>query len=299
MSGPEVFLKLVFLTFSGWVNRHQQNVIDYLLEERRVLKEQLGKQRIHLTDDQRRRLAVKAKVLGRKILEKIASITTPDTILAWYRRLVAKKYDGTAKRGKGRPRTDEKIVALVVELAKANPSWGYSRIQGALESLGYKVGRNTIKRILKDHGIEPAPERRKRMPWRDFINAHLDAIVAADFFNVEVLTLVGIVRFYVFFCVDLATRRVEIAGITAKPDGRWMLQVARNLTDAEEGFLRGKRFLILDRDPLYTDELRQMLKASGTEVLRLPPSSPNLNAFAERFVLSIKSECLSRLILLG
>ncbi len=156
-----------------------------------------------------------------------------------------------------------------------------------------------MQRILFEHGIEPAPERGKRMPWKTFLRAHWDTIAAADFFTVEVLGWQGLVRYAVFFVIELETRRVEIAGITCQASGAWMEQVARNLTDAFDGFLTGKRFLILDRDPLYTREFRRLLKGSGVKPLLLPAKSPNLNAHSERFVLSIKSECLNHLVLLS
>jgi transposase InsO family protein len=179
------------------------------------------------------------------------------------------------------------------------PRWGYTRLRGALHHLGHEIGRNTIKRILNDHGIDPAPERGQRTPWKTFLAAHWDAIAAADFFTVEVLTVSGLVRYFVFFVVRLETRMVEIAGITCSPSGAWMKQIARNLTDCEDGFLLGMRHLILDRDPLYTAVFRRMLKDSGVKPVRLPARSPNLNAYAERFVLSIKSECLDRIVPIG
>ena len=292
-------LQFLLLLFSGWVNRQQADVIDYLQEENRVLREQLGGRPLRLTDDQRRRLAVKGVALGRKVLREIAGIVTPETILAWYRRLVARKYDGSKKRGPGRPRTEVDVADLVVTMARDNPTWGYTRIRGMLMSLGHEIGRNTIKRILQDNGIEPAPERCRRTSWSTFLRVHWEAVAAADFFTVEVLTLFGLVRTYVFFVMKLKTRTVEIAGITAAPCEAWMKQVARNLTDAVDGFLLDTRYLILDRDPLYTAEFRHMLSGSGVEALRLPARSPNLNAFAERFVLSIKSECLGRMVPLG
>jgi hypothetical protein len=159
MATPSDALTFLLLVFGGWVNRSQQRVIDYLLEENRVLREQLGSRRIRLDDNQRRRLAIKGKAVGRKILVQIASIVTPDTILRWYRRLVAKKYDGSKKRFPGRPRTKKDIVELVLTVAKDNPTWGYTRIRDALSHLCHDIGRNTIKRILLEHGIEPAPER--------------------------------------------------------------------------------------------------------------------------------------------
>ena len=281
------------------VNRHQQRVIDYLMEENRVLRQQLNGRRLRLTDDQRRRLAVRAKVLGRKVLGKVAGIVTPDTILRWYRRLVAKKYDGSRKRGPGRPRTRTDIAELVRRVANENPSWGYTRLRDALRHLGHEIGRNTIKRILLDHGMEPAPERKRQPSWKPFIKAHLGEISAADFCTVEVLKLLGLVRYSVFFVMDIRTRRVEIAGITCNPCGSWMQQIARNLTDCEEGFLLSMRYIILDRDPLYTAGYRRFLKDSGVSAVRLPAMSPDLNAFAERFVLSAKSECIDRIVPLG
>jgi transposase InsO family protein len=184
-------------------------------------------------------------------------------------------------------------------MATDNGTLGYTRLIGALKNLGYTVGRSTVRRILKDHGIDPAPERSTRTPWKTFIKAHLGEIAEADFFTVEVLTLVGLLRYYVFFVIDIQTRQVNIAGISNQPHGRWMQQIARNITDAEDGFLRGMRYLLVDRDPLYTEAFRSLLGDFGVDVKRMPPKSPNLRPHAERFVRSIKEECLSRMILLG
>ncbi len=294
-------LPLQFLAawLAVWFARALQQQVDYLMTENKILKEKLGDRKPQLTNADRRRLAILGKELGLKVLAKIATIAAPETILRWYRKLVAKKYDGSKRRGQGRLRKDEEIVELVLRMARENETWGYTRIKGALKNLGYKIGRTTIKRILREHGIDPAPIRGKRMPWAKFIKAHLGAIVGMDFFTVEVVTLHGLVRFHVLFLIDIASRTVEIAGIGRDPDGQWMMQMARNLVDVEDGFLRGKRYLILDRDPLYTAAFRRMMKAAAVKVVRLPARSPNLNAYAERFVLSIKSECLERMVLLG
>jgi putative transposase len=292
-------LRFLLLLFAGWANRQQRDIIDYLKEENRILREQLPAKRIRFTDNQRRPLAAKGKALGRKALRELGCIVTPDTILRWYRKLVAQKYDGSMKRGPGRPRTAERIRELAVSMARSNPTWGYTRIRGALRNVGHVVGRNTIKRILQDHGIEPAPERSKRMPWKTFLKAHLGEIAAADFFTVEVLTLVGLVRYHVLFVIDIESRRVAIAGIVHNPHGDWMKQIARNLTDGFDGFLNGYRYFIVDRDPLFTKEFRGILKDSGVKTLRLPARSPNLNAYAECFVLTIKSECLHHIVPLG
>src|SRR5262249_51552527 len=155
--------------------------------------------RLRLTDDQRRRLARKGSVLDRRVLTQVAGVVRPETILRWYRELIAKKYDGTARRGAGRPRTRQRVQDLVVRFATENPRWGYTRIRGALHNIGHDVGRNTIKRILLEQGLEPAPTRGKRMPWRTFLRSHCGVIAAMDFFAVEVLTLRGLVRYFVLF----------------------------------------------------------------------------------------------------
>ena len=255
--------------------------------------------RDRLTDAQRRRLAVRGQKLGRRILAQVAGIVTPDTILRWYRRLIARKYDGSARRRRGRPITPREVADLVVRMAVENPPWGYTRIRGALANLGHDIARNTVKRILHDHGIEPAPERARRTPWKAFLQAHWDGLAACDLFTVEVLTLAGLKRYLVFFVIELETRRVTIAGIHPQPYGAWMEQLARNLTDPVEGCLRTASHLIHDRDPLYTRVFGEILTGGGVQPIRLPPKSPNLNAYAERFVRSIKEECLSRVVPLG
>jgi transposase InsO family protein len=290
--------QLLVATLAGWINEQQQTAIEYLREENRVLKEQLGGKRLRLTDDQRRRLAAKGKKLGRRVLGEIASIVTPDTILRWHQQLIAQKWTHK-RRSPGRPRTMREIADLAVRMAHENSLWGYSRIQGALDNLGHRVGRTTIASILKRHGIEPAPERDKRMTWSQFLKAHWSVLAAADFFTVEVWGPRGLVTFYAFFVIELATRRVEIAGITPNPNEAWMMQIGRNLTDPDDGFLAHKRFLIMDRDSKYSLAFRTLLSDSGVEIVRLPSRSPNLNAYAERFVRSIKSECLGRMIFFG
>jgi transposase InsO family protein len=281
------------------MNQRQLQMIEYLREENRVLREQLGQRRLRLTDDQRRRLAAKAKGLGRKLLAEVATIVTPETLLRWHQRLIAQKYDGSGKRRPGRPRTLAEIEQLVVQMADQNRHWGYRRIQGALSNLGHKLARSTIADILDRHGIKPAPERSRKTTWKEFLTRHWELIVAADFFTIEVWTAKGLQRFIVLFFIELSTRRVEIAGISAAANGLWMSQIARNLTDSVDGLLAGKRYLIHDRDPLFTEEFLSILKAAGVESVKLPPRSPNLNAHAERFVRSIKESCLKRLILFG
>ncbi len=176
---------------------------------------------------------------------------------------------------------------------------GYRRIQGALANLGHEVARSTVANILKEHGLEPSPERNRKATWKEFLHRHREVIVAADFFSIEACTRKGLTRFLVLFLIDLSTRRVEIAGLARQANGLWMNQVARNLSDAEEGFLVGKRYLIHDRDPLFTADFAETLGTIGVQSVTLPPRSPNLNAHAERFVKTIKESCLERMILLG
>jgi transposase InsO family protein len=184
-------------------------------------------------------------------------------------------------------------------MAKENRGWGHRRIQGALSNLGHKLARSTISDILERHGIEPAPGRSRKRTWKEFLTQHWDLIAAADFFTIEVWTAKGLQRFVVLFFIELSTRRVQIAGISAAVNGLWMSQIARNLTDSVDGVLTGKRYLIHDRDPLFTHDFLRILKEAGVESVKLPPRSPNLNAHAERFVRSIKESCLERLILFG
>jgi len=292
--------QVLLLAMAGWINRHQQAAIDYLREENRILLEQLGHRRIRFTDEQRRRLAVAGKAVGRKALLDLAGIVTPDTILAWHRKLVAAKWDQREKRrGPGRPGVMEEIEKLVVRFAGENPSWGYRRIEGALANLGHHVARTTVASILKRNGIDPAPERGRRTSWSTFLGAHWSTIAAIDFTTVEVWCRHGLVTVYVLFAIELRSRRVHFAGLTPSPDEAWIRQVGRNLTDPIDGFFRKKRFCLMDRDTKFTAAFRALLEDAGTEPVLLPARSPNLNAWIERFMRSIKSECLDRMIFFG
>ena len=295
---PTIQLQLLLATFAGWVGRQQTSVIDYLVEENRVLKEQIESsgRRMRLTDDQRRRLAAKGQPLGRRVLRRIATIVTPDTILAWHRRLIAAKWT-FSRKSVGRPGVMNEIRRLIVEMAEDNPSWGYARIQGALKHLDHRVARSTIAKTLKEHGIQPAPDR--PMSWATFVRSHAHLIAAADFFTTEVWTARGLVTHYTLVVIDIATRRVQIAGTTTNPISAWMEQIARNLTDCEEGFLAGKRFLIIDRDSIFSPAFKLIMGSSGVEVLLTSYQAPNMNAYAERFVRSIKAESLEQMIFLG
>src|SRR5262249_15499306 len=188
---------------------------------------------------------------------------------------------------------------LVVRMATENRDWGYTRIQGALANLSHDVGRGSMATILRQHGIERAPERQKRATWQEFLKAHWEVLAAADFFTVEAWTATGLKRYAVLFVIELATRRVQIAGIASEPDSAWVVQCGRQLPDAVDGLLVGKRFLFHDRDPLFSDAFRETLAATGVETVRLPPRAPNLNAHAERYVRIIKEGGLNRMIFVG
>jgi hypothetical protein len=285
------------------LNERMQKKLDYTQQEVRALKEVVqhltGKKRIPFTDTQRRRLAILGKDLTPKERTEVCEIVRPATILAWFRNLVARKYDGSDKRVPGRRRTAAERRKLVIEIAKANPGWGYTKIGDALRGMKIDVGRTTIADILKEAGLEPAPEREKKRTWRQFMRSHRDSLYACDFFAVETLGLFGPVRHMVLFIIEVRTRVAEIAVIREDPDGEWMKQMARNLTDCFDGFLLNAKYLIHDRDPLFTDEFRAMLRHSGVEPIKLPARSPNLNPHAERFVKSIKYECLNHFVFFG
>jgi putative transposase len=280
----------------GLVERQQQETIQYLREENRVLKAQLRGRRVRLTDDERRRLAVLGKRLRRRILTQVATLVTPDTILRWHRQLIAQKWTYPTRRP-GRPGVLKEIRRLVVRMARENPGWGYTRIQGAMKNLGHRVARSTIATILREHGIPPSAER--PMAWQAFLRAHWPALMAADFFTTEVWTGRGLVTYYTLFVIELHSRRVQIVGCTPYPDDAFMLQVGRRLTDPVGRVLAGPRLLICDRDRKWSSAVRRLLEASGVQMVQTPFCAPNCNAHAERFVRSIKEECLDRLIPLG
>jgi transposase InsO family protein len=296
-----MILHVLIAMVAGWLQRHQQHVIAYLLEENRVLKAQLGGRRLRLTDTERRRLAALAHPLGRQRLQKVATLVIPATLLRWYTRLIAQKFDGsTHRRQLGRPRVAEEIEQLVLRMAEENATLGYRRIQGALANLGHRIDKLTVRTILRRHHLEPAPQRRRGgMSWAQFLKLHWEVLAAADFFTVEVVTWHGLVTYYVLVVMELATRRVQIAEITPHPTVAFMQQCARQLTDPFDGFLLGKRYLIHDRDTKFTQMFDGLLKSSGVEPLLLPPRSPNLNAHCERFVRSIKEEALNQVVILG
>jgi len=267
---------MLLLTVTSWLDQREREVLAYLIEENRVLRRQLGGRRLRLTDDDRRKLAARAYRLGRAALREVTTIVTPDTLLRWHRQLSARKWT-YAKHGTTRRAVVAEIRELTRRMAEENPSWGYTRIQGALNNLGHRVGRSTIARILRTAGIPPAPER--PTPWQTFLRAHWGEIAAADFFATEVWTWRGLVTFYTVFVIDLASRRVQILGSTPHPDETFMSQIVRNfaLADAD-----GCRVLICDRDAKWSRTVRGGFQDAGIRVVRTPYRAPNANAYAER-----------------
>lgn len=288
-------VRFLFFTLAAWLHQREEDGIAYLLEENRTLRAQIGRRPLRFNDDQRRRLAVLGHRLGRARLRTLVSLVTPDTILRWHRQLVAGKWTHP-RHSRGRASVLLEIQQLVVRMADENPTWGYTRIQGALQIVGHRVGRSTIARILKAHGLPPVPER--ATSWQTFLRAHWGAIAGADFFTTEVWTARGLVTYYTLFVIDLASRRVQILGST-QPDALFMHQITLALVFADDGALAHHRVLICDRDAKWSRAVRDQLTEAGLRVVRTPYRAPNANAHAERFVRSIKEECLNRIVPLG
>src|SRR5262245_19809831 len=291
--------KHLLASITGTVDQELLLRNEYVVTENRILRKQLTG-RVPLTDGERKTLAAIGQKLGKQALKEVATIVKPDTVLAWHRKLVARKFDGSQqRRAPGRPPIDPELEALVVRMARENRSWGYDRIVGALVHLGYTLSDQTVGNILKRHGIAPVPERKTTTTWKEFLRMHLDLLVATDFFTAEVWTLGGLVTYYVLFFIHLGSWEIHLAGVTPHPNAQWMMQVARNVTMEEWGILSPGQYLIHDRDGKYCPVFHQIIDAAGVTRVPLPPRSPNLNAYAERWVRSVKEECLSRLLLFG
>ncbi len=289
---------------AGWINRQQQEALEYALEENSILREELqkatGRKRIQLNDTQRRRLAILGRKLGRKLLGQVCRACSPDTLMLWHRRLVANKYDGSKNRGKGgRPRISDELRQLIIDMAKDNKHLGRKSLHGYLKYLGIKVSPSTINRILREHGIEPNPDRPEKTTWNEFVKRQFSSMAGIDFFQKLIWTKHGLVKYMVLVVIDYKTRKVEIAGIIPQANGEWMKQMARNLTDPIDGFLRNKKYLIHDRDPLFTEAFKDILEAGGVRCVKTSVASPNMSPFVERFVRSIKYECLNKILIFG
>jgi putative transposase len=288
-------LRWLLAALVGWLDQRERQAVAYLIEENRILRRHV-RGRFRLTDEERRRLARHGHRLGRRRLGEVATIVTPDTILRWHRHLIARKWTCPKRRG-GRSGVLVEIRRQVLRMAEENPSWGYTRIVGALKNVGHRVSRSTIARILKAAGVPPVPER--PTSWQTFLRAHWGAIAGADFFTTEVWTWRGLVTFYTLFVIDLASRRVHIVGSTPHPDEGFMRQVTRTLTAAGDRVVGDRHVLICDRDAKWSAAVRARLGEAGIRVVQAPYGAPNANAYAERFVRSIKEECLDRVIPFG
>ena len=250
---------------SGKVDEQLRLRIEYLVAENRILRSQLDV-RVRLNDEQRITLATIGKKLGRAALEQIASIVTPETILGWHRKLIAAKFDASkirATKPMGRPPIDPATVEQVLRLAKENPTWGYRRITGVLAPIGTNISHQTVKNILEEHGIDPAPERMSKTSWSDFIKTHADSLLATDFLTTEVWTPLGLTTFYILFFIHVGTRKVYLGGITTNPNDGRMRQAVRNVTSAGCSILCKCCYLIRDRDTKFTSGFDMIFKSVG------------------------------------
>src|SRR5450755_1145276 len=293
--------KKLLACVTGQIDEALYQKLEFVLEENRVYRALLARHSPHwrLQDAERKVLAEKGKPLG-KLLADVITMVQPETLLKWHRQLVAQKWDFSSRRQAkpGRTPVSVEVEQLVVQFAHENPGWGYDRIVGALANLGYHISDQTVGNILKRHGLGPAPERKRNTSWTQFIRRHKEVLWATDFFTAEVWTSTGLTTFYVLFFLHLQTRRVILGGISPFPNGAWLKQVARNLT-LDDGPMAKARFLLHDRDTKYSQDFDAVFQSAGIEPLKLPSRSPNLNAFAERWVRSVKDECLDQLILFG
>jgi putative transposase len=271
--------------------REKEVEILLLRHQLAVLERQVARRK--LTQADRALLAAFSRVLSRQAWRRSAFVT-PATLLRWHRELVARRWT-YPRRGPGRPATAAEIRELVMRLARENPGWGYRRIQGELLGLGVRLAGSTVWAILKEAGIEPAP-RRLETSWAEFLRQQAASILECDFLTVDTLFLK---RFYVLFFIELATRRVRLAGITTNPDGRWVAQQARNLLMQLEDEDARLRFLVRDRDSKFTREFDEAFRSDGIRVIKAPVRAPKARAHAERWVGSLRRECLDQLLIVG
>ncbi len=261
-----------------------------LRHELAVLRRQVARPRLEESD--RVFLAAASRLLSGK--SRRSSFVRPDTLLGWHRQLVRKRWTYAGRRP-GRPAVAEETRELVVRLARENPRWGYQRIVGELAGVGVCVSATTVAKILRQAGVPPAGTR-VQLSWRKFVRAHAASIIACDFFTVETL---GLGRLYVLFFLELGSRRVHLAGCTANPDGRWAVQQARQCAWSLCERTTPIRFLIHDRDSKFSRAFDDVFKSDGVEIIRTPFRAPQANAFAERWVGTVRRDCLDWLLIIS
>lgn len=255
-----------------------------------VLQRQVARPRFSWSD--RALVSALARLVPR---ERWASfLVTPETILRWHRALVRRRWT-YSHRKPGRPVLSQETVELIVRLARENPRWGYLRIVGELKKLGIVVSKTSVATVLRHHRLPPAP-RRSGPTWSEFLRAQAKGILATDFFSVDTITLR---RLYVLFVIEIDRRRVHLLGVTANPIGPWVTQVARNFASDLEDAGRHFRFLVRDRDTKFTASFDAVLASIGIETIRTPVASPRANAFAERFVRTVRQDCLDHLLVVS
>jgi putative transposase len=243
---------------------------------------------LRLSDAERATLGEIGFRLGRKALSEVATVAQPDTILAWHRRLIARKFEGSrARRVRGRPRIDREVEGLIIRMAEENRSWGYDRIVGALANLGHEVSDQTVGNVLRRHGIPPAPERKRRTTWAEFIRIHLALLAGTDISAAEVL-MRGLVACYVLFFIYLESSRIDISRITNCPNKPWKLRVTRNVRIRGRG-TRQRCYDLQDRDTIYF---------TSFQATRAPPVR-SISVGAERSMVAPANECLSKVIYFG
>ena len=294
-------IRLVAATLLARQNKSLNAEVTYLRAELAYLRDQLPADKpLRFTDRWRKKLARAAADVGWKRLAEIATVAKAGTIRGWHR-LLLKKQLGVRRSGPGRPQISQDVQQTVIRLATENATWGQHRIAGELAKLGITLSPRTIAAILDRHGFKPEPERRTDSTWKTFIGEHLDQLVATDFFTVDVWGLLGKTSYDVLFAIHLQTRRVHIVGITEHAVSEFMVQTARNLTMVDTGWLVqvGARYLIHDRDTKFCAAWSHALASGGVETVAIPPHSPNLNAFAERWVRTVKRECIRRCWFIG
>jgi len=260
----------------------------------------IHKEKRKMKPEERRAIGKLAYDLRRLLrLGTIETIFKPETLIRWFERFANRKYDSSKSKRVGRPPISDDQINLIIKIAIENKTWGADRIAGQMNNLGYKVSDQSVLNILKKNGIPTGPKTKMSISWETFLKAHWDQIWACDFFHKAILTSSGIKIFKVFVFIQYSTRKVKIIGMEENPDGEWMAQMARNITDVFEPMLVDCKYLIHDADKLYTKQFKRYLKKSGIRTKKIPPRSPNLNPFAERVIRSIKEECLDHLIIIG